>query len=47
VLLGTTWGTPYEHDENTLRTRDKKSKKLLHDSPHPTKKKTGPLRSAY
>jgi hypothetical protein len=26
---------------------EKKNKKLLPDTPHPTKKKTGPLRSAY
>jgi hypothetical protein len=35
-----TW---WKHIEN----KAKKNKKLLPDSPHATKKKTGPLRSAY
>jgi hypothetical protein len=42
VVLGTTWGTPCEHDENTLRTRPKKNKNCSLTHPTPQRKKLDP-----
>jgi len=48
VLLGTSLGTPWEHDGNTLGTRGKKKKppKISLPTPHLKRKKTGPLMNA-
>jgi len=47
VLLGTSSGTPWEHDGNTLGTREKKKPpKISLPIPHLKRKKTGPLMNA-